>query len=117
MAGHGLGVRRDMLYRTKPLAKSHKSRREDRSTAMQHYNSMGVMRHPIDPEEIVVVDDIITQGATAIGAVNRLGEVFPDARIRVFAAMRAVGDYRFSRIMHSCIGSIQTDGLDTKIVW
>lgn len=115
MGGHGLGVRRDMLYRTKPTTRSHESGRDDRFTATDHYNSIGVARHRIDPKEIVVVDDIITRGDTAMGAVNRLAEAFPDARIRVFAVMRAVSSGRFSKIMCPSVGHIQIDGTETRL--
>lgn len=44
------------------------------------------------PNEILLVDDIVTRGATLLGAANRLAEAFPAARIRAFAAMRTISD-------------------------
>ncbi|MBI1664074.1 MAG: hypothetical protein IS860_11460 [Nitrosopumilus sp.] len=59
------------------------------------------------PREIVLVDDVITPGATTLGAVNRLADAFPNAKIRVFAAMRTISNPdEFSEIIQPCIGTI-----------
>ena len=42
------------------------------------------------PEKFLLVDDIVTRGATLFGAANRLLEAFPKAQVRAFAAMRTV---------------------------
>lgn len=44
------------------------------------------------PNEILLVDDIVTRGATLLGAANRLAEAFPTSRIRAFAAMRTISE-------------------------
>lgn len=42
-----------------------------------------------------------------MGAVNRLAEAFPKAKIRVFAVMRTISkSVEFSKIIEPCIGTI-----------
>ncbi len=43
------------------------------------------------PAQITLVDDVITQGATALAAASRVAEVFPDSEIVVFALVRTRG--------------------------
>ncbi|MDG7031901.1 MAG: phosphoribosyltransferase, partial [Nitrososphaerota archaeon] len=45
-----------------------------------------------EPESVLLIDDIITRGATLLGAANRLADAFPNARISAFAAMRTVSN-------------------------
>lgn len=59
-------------------------------TATQHYESLGVRMTLSEPREILLVDDIITRGASMLGAANKLRNTFPRARIRGFAAMRTI---------------------------
>ena len=42
-------------------------------------------------DRILVVDDVVTKGATAIAAISRLAETYPEARISFFAAIRTKG--------------------------
>lgn len=66
------------------------------------------------PKDIILVDDVITRGATVLGAVNRLAEAFPSARIRVFAVMRTISNsIKFSKIIEPCIGTISLVGTDS----
>ncbi|MDA4132801.1 MAG: phosphoribosyltransferase, partial [Thaumarchaeota archaeon] len=58
--------------------------------------------------ELLLVDDIVTRGATLLGAANRLAEAFPDARIRGFAAMRTVSNPSdFVDAYQPCTGTIR----------
>jgi len=62
-----------------------------------------------EPEEIVVVDDIVTRGATLLGAASRLRDSFPHARIVGFAAMRTVSNPdEFEGEYSPCSGSIES---------
>lgn len=38
------------------------------------------------------MDDVITRGATLLGAVNKLADAFPNAKIRAFAFMRTMSN-------------------------
>jgi orotate phosphoribosyltransferase-like protein len=42
-------------------------------------------------ERIVIVDDVITKGSTALAAASRLAEIYPDADMKVFALVRTKG--------------------------
>jgi len=65
-------------------------------------------RLPEGLRQIVLVDDIITRGATVLGAANKLAEAFPDSRIRAFAAVRTVSDPSdFEALFDPVIGSVQ----------
>lgn len=88
---------------------------ENRPKALQHYESMKVKELLFEPEEIVLVDDVITRGSTVMGGVNRLAEAFPNAKIRAFAMMRVMSDPEdFVDVKDPCIGKITMNGKDTS---
>jgi len=96
------------LVRVKPVPKAALSVPTERPTAAEHYESMGVQRRLSKPDEIVLVDDIVTRGATLLGAANRLADVFPQTRIRAFAAMRTISNPdEFDRLYVPCVGTIE----------
>ena|SRR3989304_2558312 len=80
---------------------------QDRPTAEQHYETIRVDGVLSASDEIVLIDDIITRGATLIGAANRLLDVFPTARVCAFAAMRTISDSSdFHHLIEPCKGEI-----------
>ena len=82
-----------------------------RPTAFQHYESMGVKKLLFEPDEIVLVDDVITRGATTMGGINRLAEVFPKAKIRAFAMMRTISNSEeFWNVIDPCVGTVTMRG-------
>lgn len=67
-----------------------------------------------EPEEILLVDDVVTHGSTLLGAANKLADTFPNARICAFAAMRTVSNPdEFQNIIAPCIGMIELHNGDT----
>lgn len=108
LVGTGLGkVVVPCLTRIKPVPKAASSTPEERPTAAQHYESMEVQGRISEPDEIVLVDDIITRGATLLGAANRLVDVFPKAHIYAFAAMRTISNsIDFTKLYDPCKGKI-----------
>lgn len=61
----GLGSRvAECLNRVTPLRKSATSLAADRPKAREHYDSMEVTRMLDEPTEILLIDDIVTRGAT-----------------------------------------------------
>lgn len=75
-----------------------------------HFASLRVQRRISGPppNEILLVDDMITRGSTLLGAANRLAEAFPGTRIRAFGAMTTISDRAdFVALSKPLIGSIQ----------
>ena len=98
----------DCLIRVTPLPKAATSIASNRPTALQHFHSLDVQKLLTDPNSILLVDDVITRGATLLGAANRLASVYPNTRIAAFAALRTVSNPReFTRITESISGSIK----------
>lgn len=86
------------LSRTTPVARSSSSPAGARPTALEHFMSMSVANPITHPQRIVLVDDFVTRGATALGAANRILTVYPDAQIKAFAAVRTQSrriDFRY----------------------
>jgi len=104
----------ECLKRVKPLPKAATSLAQDRPKASQHYDSIEIQRILSQPEEILLIDDIITRGATTIGIANKLANYYPKTRIRVFAAMRTISPpFVFKAIYDPCIGTITINGNET----
>jgi len=75
------------LSRVTPVEKSAGNSPANRPPAEVHRDSMDVTIMLDKPKEILLVDDVVTRGATLLGAANKLAEAFPDARIRAFAVI------------------------------
>lgn len=104
------GIGRDVascLVREKPVRKAAFCAAKDRPTAVEHYESISVQGSLSRPDEIVLVDDIVTRGATLLGAANRLADVFPECHIHAFAAMRTISNPdEFVKVYDPCVGTI-----------
>lgn len=113
--GLGKGVAQ-CLWRKSPLPKSATSLPHLRPKAAHHYSSLEVNKVIINPEEILLIDDIVTRGATLLGAANKLKDSFPDVRIRAFAAMRTTSSdpTPFKHLYDPQRGDITLIGQDTK---
>lgn len=104
------------LKRTKPVSKAASSSPSQRPTALQHYESLSVQSTFVEPDEIILVDDVVTRGSTFIGCANRLMEAFPQSHIRAFAAMRAKSNPdEFENVYSPCIGNINLLGTGETI--
>lgn len=96
------------LTRYKSVPKAALSLAKDRPKAIDHYKSMRVTGILSKPEVIVLVDDIITRGATLLGAANLLADAFPGTPIRAFAAMRTISNpNEFNELYDPCTGTIE----------
>jgi len=111
MAKRGLGSSvDDCLVRVKAVNKAALSKPSERPKPKDHIASLSVQRRISGPppQEILLVDDIITRGSTTLGAANKLAEAFPQTKIRVFGAMATISRaVDFSSLSKSLIGSIQ----------
>jgi hypothetical protein len=100
-----------LVQRVSPLPKSAISRAEDRSKAIDHYNSVQVSKGLQLPDSILLVDDVITRGATMLGVAARVMEAFPGVPIFGFAAIRALSPpTEFKTLLAPCRGRIQLSG-------
>jgi len=104
----GLGERvQKLITRFRPVPKAATSLPENRPWPRDHYNSLRVVETLKEPDEILLVDDVVTRGATLIGAANRLIEAFPETTIRAFAVMRTISNStQFEQLNDPCIGNI-----------
>lgn len=102
------------LSRVYPIRKASTSPPEERPKAKEHYDSMEIVNTLDKPEEILLVDDVVTRGSTLLGAANKLADAFPNARICAFAAMRTISNPdEFQNIIAPCIGTIELHNDDT----
>lgn len=81
-----------LVTRSRAVRRSSTAPGEARLWPDQQYDAMEVAQTlAAFPELVVLVDDVITRGATLLGAASRLAEAFPDAELRGFAAVRTIG--------------------------
>lgn len=97
------------LTRVKPLRKAAFSEPSERPTPVEHFETLAVQRRMSDapPDQITLIDDIVTRGHTLMGAANRLAEVFPDTRVSGFAAMRTASPSDFESVYDPQSGTIR----------
>jgi hypothetical protein len=104
-----------LLERTTALPKSAFSLASERSKAMDHYGSVQVSMKLIAPSSILLVDDVITRGATMLGVAGRVMESYPSMLVQGFAAMRAVSNQgEFKSLMDPCCGKVTLQGDQTR---
>ena len=104
----------ECLSRVTPLPKSATSLAKDRPKAIDHYDSLEVKKILFEPDEILLVDDVVTRGATLLGAANKMADTYPNARIRAFTAVRTISDpLDFVKINDPRMGKITLNGYDT----
>ena len=78
-----------------------------RPTPLRHYETMEGLPSTIMTDEIVLVDDVVTKGATFAGAAARLMDVYPGVPIRAFAISRSTSD--FDRLQDPLVGEIEIE--------
>jgi predicted amidophosphoribosyltransferase len=103
-----------LLERIQAVPKAATSLPQNRATVEVHYRSLGVRPSLAIPSRILLVDDIITRGATLYASALRLVEAFPTSQIQAFAAMRTISDEAlFKGISDPCRGNITRHGDQT----
>ena len=82
------------LHRSRAVTKSALVEAKDRPKAQEHYDSLECRgSRPLDlrrAERVVVVDDVITRGATMLAAVSHLVEAVSQAEVAGFALLRTI---------------------------
>ena len=93
MESEGLGRCREWLHRLEKVPKSAWSR-GSRPTEERHYSTVALSESPVlgfdHFDQITVVDDVITTGATLHACVRRIAEAFPSAGVAAFAVVRTI---------------------------
>ncbi len=104
----GLGNRVALLLeRAEPIPKAATSISAERPTALQNYRTLRVRRELEIPEQITLIDDVVTAGATLLGSANRLSEAYPSVHVRGFAAARTITDASdFHETIEPVVGTI-----------
>lgn len=107
LAKLGMGKVFDCLERIKPVPQSHLLKSQDRLKPIDHYNSLNVKKVLEEPKEILLIDDVITRGATLLGCASRLKEAFPNASIKAFVAVQSISNIKnFKKIEDPYVGYI-----------
>lgn len=86
-----VGVAREvlpLLERLEPVQKSAYAQPGQRPDVEAHYGSMRAGGTLTVPDRLLLVDDVITRGATLLAAATRLAERFPNVPVRAFALVR-----------------------------
>ena len=88
------GEVRCYLERREMVNKAAYAEPEDRPTFRTHLYTIECVGFPglFPPERITVVDDVITRGATLAACVYCLEQVYPNAEVRAFAAVRTLSN-------------------------
>lgn len=90
-SGFGGSVQ-NLIARIAPVPKSSNYyTAESRPSCNTHFNSLLCTPPQAFIEKLIVVDDVFTLGRTSCACVRKLKEIYPNAEIFVFAAMRTRG--------------------------
>jgi hypothetical protein len=96
-----------LVTRANPVAKSAFAGAGGRPTAQDHLESLATEPLLANPTSIVVVDDVVTKGATLLAVASIIGARFPEAHVRAFAMLRTLGlQPEVDAIVAPCLGSI-----------
>ena len=108
LRGAGFGSRiLPCLRRVEAVPKSAFAAPGERPSPSRHMSTMTVESTLDPPDMITVVDDVVTKGATLLGAASLLARAFPNAEIRAFALVRTQGYVKdIERILDPVVGRI-----------
>lgn len=99
------------LERLVAVPKSARAQPGERPPISSHYASFRAHAQIEVTDRILVVDDVVTKGSTALAAAARLAEVYPNADVRLFAMIRTKGRILdVERILDPVTGTVQADG-------
>lgn len=103
-----------ILERKKVVEKSATSRGS--RTVSRHLKTIEAV--PIDyPRRIIVVDDVVTSGATLFAATSIVAEACPNATVKSFALIRTLSGQEIpetpNQCLDPCIGTITRNPDDT----
>ena len=112
LVGQGIGATvLPCLQRVKAVPKSAFAASRSRPKPLDHYESIAAVKMVADREQLCLVDDVLTKGATLVAAASRLQAAYPRAKIVAFALVRTLGFVEdIERIVEPVIGTITIRG-------
>jgi hypothetical protein len=102
------------LQRTQTVSKSATARPGERPGPDNHYESISCSRPLRAPSRLILVDDVVTRGATLIACARHLREHFPDVEIVAFAIARVDRDARMQDMTKILDPKVETITYDTS---
>lgn len=93
-----------VLRRQKPVPKSAFAAPGERPGPNDHFESMVIDELP--SANILLVDDVITRGATILGAAQRILTAFPNANVKALALVRTLYPQKFRSVVDTCVGTV-----------
>ena len=105
-----------LLERVTPVHKSATARPQDRPRAQTHYESIHLSGPPLlDVQRLLVVDDVVTRGATLLACVSRIVDALPEVPVQAFGLVRTISNTEdFTAILHPVTGQIRLVGEETQ---
>lgn len=102
-----------MLERHSAVPKSATAAFGQRPGPQQHYDSLAIAPTPPLPapqHHIVIVDDVVTRGATLLASYARISEICPEVMISCFALIRTMSGVEVNTILSPATGKISYFG-------
>lgn len=93
--GIGYGITTG-LERSEPVPPSHRASPGKRVRPFKHFTTIDFWPELESPARILIVDDVVTTGATLLACAWRIQSVYPSAEIGAFALARVDQDARLS---------------------
>lgn len=108
LVGQGIGARvESVLARGTAVPKSAGS--ASRPSPLAHYESFAPVL-PARTSTIILVDDIVTRGATALGAAWCILDAMPEVSVKLFAMARTMRDDEVRGLVDLVVGTITQEG-------
>ena len=96
-----------LLERVEPVLKSAYAAPVERPSALEHYVTIAVAQTLLTPAKVLLVDDVVTRGATLLGAASRIKDAFPECEVRGFALVRTESFDEVTEVRDPRVGIIE----------
>jgi hypothetical protein len=78
-----------------------------RPSVEDHFHSLGVTSLVTEPRRVLLVDDVVTRGATLMAAARRLAVAYPATQVEAFALARVQGAGDVEQVIQPCLEHIK----------